>query len=409
VIRELRSVPRATSATVVLGAALLTIALLAAFDSLTGSGAPDAPPAPHAKPAVVRLDPPPGRPPKQQSPPAATPAERQPKARSGVPTRELVGARIAARMDGAAPSEGLLGQARRGEIGAVIVFPNGASGSSVAAGINRLQASAQAGGQSPLIVATDQEGGIVKRFPGAPPSRSASVMGAGSASQARAEGSATGAGLSAIGINADFAPVMDVASVPGAFIGTRSFGGDPSLVASRATAFATGLQDAGVAATAKHFPGLGSATVNTDLKPSVVSASASSLRAQLKPFQRAIDAGIRMVMVGSAIYPAYDANTPAVMSKTVVDGTLRGELGFGGVVVTDDLQAPAISSVRSPGQAAVAAAGAGADLLLFAQTAAGSQAAFDAMLAAARSGQLDRGRLEESYNRIDGLRSALSG
>jgi beta-N-acetylhexosaminidase len=200
-------------------------------------------------------------------------------------------------------------------------------------------------------------------------------MGAGSASQARAEGSATGAGLSAIGINTDFAPVMDVASVPGAFIGTRSFGGDPSLVASRATAFATGLQDAGVAATAKHFPGLGSATVNTDLKPSVVSASASSLRAQLKPFQRAIDAGIRMVMVGSAIYPAYDA----------------------------------ISSVRSPGQAAVAAAGAGADLLLFAQTAAGSQAAFDAMLAAARSGQLDRGRLEESYNRIDGLRSALSG
>ena len=403
-ISELRRVPPSTAAWIVLGAALLTIALMTAVDALVGSE-PDPAAPPPAKPSVVRLDPPPGATTERKAPPAVD--TERPEPRPEVPIRLLVGSRLAARMDGANPSAGLLRRARRGEIGGVIVFPGGAGEASLSAGIERLQASARAGGREPLIVAIDQEGGIVKRLPGAPPAQSARQMGGGSADQAERAGADTARALAGAGVNTDFAPVLDVAAGPGAFIGTRSFGTDPSTVASRGTAFAIGLQSEGVAATAKHFPGLGSATANTDLRPSVVDAPAATLRSQLEPFQRAIDAGIRLVMVGSAIYPAYEAGVPAVMSKAVVGDLLRGELGFDGVVVSDDLEAPAISSTRSPGQAAVSAARAGTDILLFAKSEAASAQAFEALSAAARSGELDRGQLEESYDRIEALRADL--
>lgn len=328
-------------------------------------------------------------------------SERHPRGRAAVPLERLVGAKVMARMDGAAATPELLDRARRGRIGGVIVFPSGATAAAVGAAVARLKAAAKEGGSPGLLVATDQEGGEVKRFPAAPPSTPPSAL--ASARDARREGAATGEYLARVGVNVDLAPVMDVPSAPGAFIAARAFGTDAGRVAALATAFADGLADAGVAAAAKHFPGLGSATANTDRGRSVIGASEASLRTQLVPFRRAIAAKVPLVMLSTAVYSAYDASTPAALSPRVVRDRLRRELGFHGVAITDDLDTPAIAAVTTPARAAVAAAKAGVDVALFARTAAGSSAGYAALLAAARSGELPRAELQASYDRIAAL------
>jgi beta-N-acetylhexosaminidase len=325
--------------------------------------------------------------------------------RHRTPLARLVGARVMARMDGAAATPALLARARGGRIGGVILFPNGADGAALSAAIRRLQVAAKQGGGPGLLVAIDQEGGEVKRLPGRPPNRPPSRM--ASARDARREGAATGRYLARLGVNVDLAPVMDVPSGPGAFVASRTFGSDASRVAALGTAFADGLADAGVAGTAKHFPGLGSATVNTDLHRSVISASAAALRTQLEPFRRAIDSHIPLVMLSTAVYSAYDGSTPAALSQRVVRDRLRRELGFDGVAITDDLDSPAIRAVTTPARAAVASARAGGDIALFARTGGASYAGYSALLAAARSGALKRAQLEDSYDRIAALVSRL--
>jgi beta-N-acetylhexosaminidase len=320
----------------------------------------------------------------------------------------MVGQRLMVRMgDRATP--GLLAAARRGEIGGVILFPaEGADPAAVAEEVSRLQRAADAGGNPALLVATDQEGGEVKRFPGAPPDRSPSQLGAGGdPAEAVAQGAATGEFLAGVGANVDLAPVLDVPS-EGSFMESRAFSGDPSVVAGVGVAFAEGLADAGVAATAKHFPGLGMAAVNTDEAPSSVAASRAELRAGLEPFEAAIAAGVGLVMVANATYPALDPDAPAVLSERIVGGELRGRLGYDGVVITDDLEAPSIGSVFAAPDAAVEAARAGADVLLFA-TGADHRPVQARMLRAVQEGLLERTAMEESYLRIANLKAAISG
>lgn len=216
----------------------------------------------------------------------------------------------------------------------------------------------------------------------------------------------TGAYLSGLGINVDLAPVLDLRR-PSSFIASRSFASTPARVASLGGAFAAGLQSQGVAATAKHFPGLGYATVNTDNGSSIVGASRSALDADLVPFATAINGGIAMVMMSNATYPAYGSG-PAVLSPAIVGGLLRSRLRFAGVIVTDDLEAGAVRATMAPGQAAVAASRAGVDMLLLARSPDSFGPAYSALMAAARSGQLDRGALEQSYQRIQRLQSAYA-
>jgi beta-N-acetylhexosaminidase len=309
--------------------------------------------------------------------------------------------RVITRMDGAAATPDLLRRARRGEIGGVIVFPGGADGRALASAIDRLQAAARDGGGPGLLVSTDQEGGSVKRFPAGPPGRAPGEM--GSAGAAEQEGAATGEYLARLGINVDLAPVLDVPSVGGAFIASRAFGTTARDVALRGIAFAQGLAGAGVAGAAKHFPGLGSATANTDLQRSVISADARSLEAQLRPFRLAVDAAIPMVMVSSAVYSGYDRARPAVLSPRVVRRLLRRRLGFDGVVITDDLSSPAIASATTPAEAAVAFARAGGDVALYARVGTASDAGHDALLSAARAKRIPRSQLRASYRRIVAL------
>jgi beta-N-acetylhexosaminidase len=320
--------------------------------------------------------------------------------------RRLAGQMLIVRFDGTATEE-LVRAARHGEIGGVIAFPPpGADRAGLRDAIADLQRAARAGGHPPLLVATDQEGGDVKRFSELPPHVVPAELGAAGEAAAEAAGRETGSALARIGVNADLAPVLDVPTVSGAFMTARSFASDPARVAATGTGFAVGLDEAGVAATAKHFPGLGRATANTDLGPSTIAGSRADLAPDLEPFRSAVDAGVAMVMTANATYPALDPDRPASLSRSVTR-LLRGELGFEGVVITDDLLAGAISAAGyGPGPAAVAAAGAGADLLLFAPLPAPD--ALPALVAAIRRGNLDREPLLDSCVRNLALRESLA-
>jgi beta-N-acetylhexosaminidase len=324
---------------------------------------------------------------------------------AGVTLEELVGQRLMVRMTGSATPE-LVELARRGEIGGVILFPpRGAEPGALSGEVERLQRAASSGGNPPLLVAVDQEGGPIKRLPAGPPDRSPAQLGAaGDEAAARAEGVTTAEFLHPVGVNVDLAPVLDVPA-PGSFVADRAFGTDPATVSRIGVAFAEGLAAGGVAATAKHFPGLGTATANTDLGPSVVESPRGELRDAMAPFRAAVESGIGLVMLSNATYVELDPNAPAGVSGRVVR-ELRDRLGFDGVVITDDLLAGAIAAVLSPPDAAVEAARAGADVLLFARATDPGEIT-RALVRVAREGKLDRAALEASYRRIAALKNGL--
>jgi beta-N-acetylhexosaminidase len=323
-----------------------------------------------------------------------------------VPVEELVGQRLVVRMEAVATPT-LLRAARRGEIAGVIVFPPpGTDPDAVAREIGRLQQAAREGGRPPLLVATDQEGGEVKRFVEGPPEQAPPELGEAGAESARAAGEETGSYLARLGINVDLAPVLDVAWSPESAIASRAFGTEAETVAEAGGAFADGLASAGVAATAKHFPGLGRASANTDLAPVSIDAPRRDLERDLEPFRAAIGGGVPVVMLSNATYPALDSTAPATWSRPIVTDLLRDELGFAGLVITDDLGAGAVTSVLPPERAAVRAARAGADLLLLASEQS-PEDAYRELLEAARNRTLDRDALEQSYDRVLGLKDRL--
>jgi beta-N-acetylhexosaminidase len=261
----------------------------------------------------------------------------------------------------APPSQRFLGRIRNGKMGGVLLLGNGWLTRSTAATVTaELQQAACTRGE-PLLIGVDQEGGIVRRLAWAPPTEAPAEMSSPSVAQEQA--SATAAALHSVGIDVDFAPVVDTPSTARSFLGSRAFSRSRFWNASMASSFVGGLQTNGIAASAKHFPGLGLASGNTDNGRIVIKAAAWKLREGLLPFRRAIQAGAKLVMVSSAIYPKLDpSRLPGVYSKTIVQGLLRKTLGFKGVVVTDSLSAPAAYVLPHPATSAIAA---GNDLLLF--------------------------------------------
>jgi beta-N-acetylhexosaminidase len=310
---------------------------------------------------------------------------------------------------GTAPPADLVRRIRRGEAGAVILLgPNVPSRAAARALTRRLQAIPRpAAVDVPLLVMIDQEGGLVRRLDG-PPTRSAAEMGRQGPRAARAAGRATGRFLARAGVNVDLAPVADVART-GSFLEAtgRTFGRAPGRVAGAAVAFAAGLRDAGVAATAKHFPGLGTATRSTDEAPARLTVGAAVLRrVDLRPFRALVAHDVPLVMLGTATYPALDRARPAALSRRVATGLLRGELGFRGVTVTDALDTPALAPSGGTGAVAVRAAGAGSDMLLHTGYGAGTASAA-ALARAVRTGALPRAEAEAAVSRILALRSRL--
>jgi beta-N-acetylhexosaminidase len=260
--------------------------------------------------------------------------------------------------------------------------------------------------QLPALVTVDQEGGEIRNLPWAPPERSAPEQAAGGT--VRADARAAGEALREAGIDLTLAPVADVPSVDGAALAGRAFSSDFEQAAAAVAESVEGWAEAGVATTVKHFPGLGGATVNTDDGPAAVERTRTELEADLAPFRAAIEAGVPYVMAGHATYPALDADRIASQSPAIVEGLLRGELGFDGVVMTDSLEAAAVQAVADVEEAALASARAGVDVIL--TTGRGSYIrVFRALLAEARADPEFRARVRESAARVLAAQSSGDG
>jgi beta-N-acetylhexosaminidase len=338
---------------------------------------------------------------------AANASAPAPDPTAGLSTRQLAGQRVVAGFSGTTAPASLLRRIHRGELGGVIVFTaNISSRAQVRALTSSLQR-ARPRGAPPLIVAIDQEGGLVKRLAGAP-ALSAAQMGArDDPAVARAQGLGAARNISGVGVNVDLAPVLDVGR-PGSIMRRqqRSFSGDAARVARIGGAFAAGLAQGHVAATGKHFPGLGAATLDQDVTPNRITLPLARLRAvDERPFS-ALAAKLPLVMVSSAIYPALSGR-PAVFSRHVVTDELRGRVGFGGVSISDALDAAAMSRYGSPGRRALLAAQAGVDLLLFSDTSTGGAAAEEALVSAVQGGTLPEAALRDSARRTLELRATL--
>lgn len=261
--------------------------------------------------------------------------------------------------------------------------------------------------QPGVLIAADEEGGTVTRveartgssYPG-----HAALGTAGDPTLTRQVAAGIGAMLARAGVNLALAPVADLDSNPANPItGVRSFGADPARVAAHTVAFVAGLQSCRVAACAKHFPGHGRTDADSHLTLPAVGASLTELRtADLVPFQAAIGAGVRSVMTAHVVFPAVD-DLPATISRRFLDGLLRTELGFGGVIITDALGLAAISDGVGSAEGAVRALAAGADLLCLPAGAAAQQRARAALARAIRDGHLPGDRVQEAAARVRAL------
>jgi beta-N-acetylhexosaminidase len=331
---------------------------------------------------------------------------------------QLAGQRIVFAYAGLKPPPSLLSAIRAGEAGGVIFFgPNIASLGQIRRVIAQLQrASLGSPLHTPLLMLTDQEGGEVRRLPGAPMLSEKQIgESPDAAALARAAGAGAGENLHTVGMNVNLAPVLDVYRRAGNFIDQfqRSYSHQPRTVARLGAAFVTAQQDDGVAATAKHFPGLGSAAQNqdTDLGPVTLGVSLATLRAvDEAPYRTAIAAGVKLVMTSWAVYPALDPRRPAGLSSTVIQGELRGRLGFHGVTITDGIDAGAVTPYGSLARRVILAAAAGADLILCAatnpadNTPALGNAARTALVSALAYRQLGRAAAQQAAQRILALR-----
>lgn len=319
---------------------------------------------------------------------------------------QLVGQRIVTGYSGSKPPRSLLRAVRRGRVGGVILFgDNIRSRSAARRAIARMQREAKTGKQPPLLVMVDQEGGDVKRLPDAPPFRSPAQIGAGRlvAANASNEGKATGKALRDVGFNIDLAPVVDVPDRADSFLGTRAYSRDPVVVARAACGFAYGLNENGVAATFKHFPGLGHARANTDDRPVRVNATPAQIDTDLEAYRRC-GATLPLAMVASATYPKLGINTPAVLTAGTYD--LLAKTGFTGLTISDALGTPAIARQRNP---AVSAVRAGLDLLLYTQTKGAAGRAFNELRSETRSGRLAKEALRSTATEILRLKNSLYG
>ncbi len=319
---------------------------------------------------------------------------------------KLLGQRIMVGFRGTTAPRWLLSAVRGGDVGSVILFAaNLRSRSQSLALTGALQRAARAGGNPRLLIATDQEGGQVKRVPGVAPTLSPpQIARTGQVSTASTQGRATGTGLRRWGINWDLAPVVDVPTSADAFIWRqgRAFSFSAGTVARYASAFTGGLQSRGVAAGAKHFPGLGSATTDTDFAHLELRPTAAQRAAALQPYETMIPAGVDSVMAAVAGFDAYDrSGTVAALSRPIITGLLRGRLGFSGVVITDALGSSTGHDERTAG---VLAAAAGADILLYTDSAPGELVALRSALSRDR---LSRDEAVASYRRIIALKRRL--
>jgi beta-N-acetylhexosaminidase len=341
---------------------------------------------------------------------SSAPEEKQPTLAERLTPSRLAGERIVVSIDGTGLTEELRHAIHAGKVAGVVLFevdfPSRAAGRELIGAVQSINRPRLLRAL-PLLVMTDQEGGQVKRVDGAPDA-SAATMGAEGPSYSRRQGRATAANLRSLGVNLDLAPVLDVGRPGGIIADTeRSFGETPAAVGRTAIPFARGLEEGGVAATAKHFPGLGTASENTDFEAQRLALSKARLRATDEaPYGAFIAAGGKLVMLSTATYPAF-SNRPAAFTKRIATGELRRRLGFRGVTITDSLGGAAVAEFGGQREAAVDGAAAGDDLLLF-DDLPSALAGHEALVKQLQVGALKRAPFLAAVDRVLALRRALA-
>jgi beta-N-acetylhexosaminidase len=335
--------------------------------------------------------------------------------------RQLAGQRVIYAYGGLTPPASLLQLIRNGQAGGVIFFAaNYQTRAQFTAAVRQLEAANRAATNPardyPLLLMTDQEGGFVKRLPGAPDhsekwigSRSTA---AGRAYQARLAGSGAAANLLSYGVNVNLAPVLDVYRSAGDFADQfqRSYSTNPQVVSALGADFIRAQQGGGVAATVKHFPGLGAAAAaqNTDQRPVTIRLSKTTLQSDDEvPYQAAISAKVDLVMVSWARYPHLGSGLPAGLSSSIVQGELRGRLHYQGVTITDALGAGALGPYGSTQARALMAAGAGMQLILASDSIGQGTECLSALAAGYRDGKLPRKAFRATVAQILSLRARL--
>ncbi|GAA2498387.1 glycoside hydrolase family 3 protein [Winogradskya humida] len=264
-----------------------------------------------------------------------------------------------------------------------------------------------------VIVAIDEEAGDVTRFESRHGSSRPGNLGLGAIDDVELTGAVArdlGADLAQAGITLDYAPDTDVNNNPdNPIIGVRAFGAEPALVARHGAAWIRGLQESGVAACAKHFPGHGDTAVDSHHDVPVIGHDRARLDdIELVPFKAAIAAGVRSIMTGHLIVPAYDAELPATLSRRILTGLLREELGFEGLIITDGIEMQGVRRKYGLEGATVRALAAGADAICVGGDHADEHSAVrlrDAIVDAVRSGQLSEERLRDAATRVRALAS----
>jgi beta-N-acetylhexosaminidase len=289
-----------------------------------------------------------------------------------------------------------------GETAGVILF--GRNGGD-AAHWRRLTRSIQAAARGRALIMVDQEGGDIRTVAHAGPATGQASQGGPDQVEAAAREAA--GQLRDVGVNVNLAPVADVAErggVPSVMDG-RAFAGGPEEVAAATRASIRGMRAEGIAATAKHFPGLGGSQVNTDDAPATV---AGEIDTDLVPFEAAIAERVPLVMLSHAHYPALDADAIASQSPAIATGLLRDELGYEGVVATDSMEAQAVLAGSGVAEASVRSIRAGADLVLLTGSASWNEV-FPGLLDEARQDPEFRARVRASAARVLSLKRALPG
>lgn len=318
---------------------------------------------------------------------------------------------------GTTPPSDLTSLIKQGLVGGVVLFGDNVDdnlGSTIANWQSVYSSSAAYAG-SPLLIMTDQEGGQVRRLPGGPTSSEKQIGQAQNPEEAASQaGSQAAKALAAYTMNSNLAPVLDVFRTPGDFDDQyeRSYSDNATLAGLCGAAYIKAQQGAGYLATAKHFPGLGSATSsqNTDEAPVTLNATIDEIRAiDEVPYQSAIAAGLDMVMPSWALYPDFDSQYPAGLSQKWLQEELRGRLGFKGVTISDAIEAGGLDAFGEDTDRAVLASNAGIDIILAAaQNVTQGQAIASALADALTSGGLTQSAFNASTQRILSLRKKLS-
>ena len=323
----------------------------------------------------------------------------------GLSLSEKIGQMLVVGFHGTEAPPHIIEWLREGRIGGVILF---ARNITTPEQVRKLTTSLHRAAKHPILIAIDQEGGTVARLrEGYTESPGAMALGAADDPELTEEVSRIlGTELLALGVNWNLAPAIDLThNIENPSVGTRSIGSDPEHVAKHAKAQVTGFQSAGVAATAKHFPGKANTPVDPHIELPVIEGDLDQMwHTDLVPFRAAIDAGVASILITHVQFKDIEPVYPSTLSPRIIQGLLREQMGYTGLVTTDCMEMKAVTNKYGPGESAVLAALAGANTILFSHTREYQEKVYMALLDAAQSGRLPLRLIDYSVERITELK-----